>query len=268
MWADYKHSSALQLVCGRGYPRRAAEKCWSGAETGGRAQNASLEVVSSTPSALTTLRRSTDNHVSSLYSLVAVKDTGRVDYPQHTLELNRLQLLRTSRRLERHGTPSRARLNNGRSQAVMKEKAAHLTRLRVLIRLPLPTFKKPTTRLNGDALCCARLGHLEKTEEIASAVPKERLVQWCGPVGPRAEGHRWGHGAEVPQRIPGHSRAALSLSKNVGGCRGMETDGYAPILLNANTSRLSSASHLCTFSLTSWLRPRAGRAHQARAARR
>ncbi len=137
-----------------------------------------------------------------------------------------------------------------------------------VIRLPLPTFKKPTTRLNGDALRCARLGHLEKAEEIAGAVPKERLVHWCGPVGPRAEGHRWGHGAEVPQRIPGHSRAALSLSKNVGGCRGMETDGYAPILLNANTSRLSSASHLCTFSSTSWVRPRVGRAHQARATRR
>ncbi len=81
-----------------------------------------------------------------------------------------------------------------------------------------------------------------------------------------AEWRHWGHGVEALQRMPEHSRAAPSLSNNFRECGGMERDGYGPVLLNTNTSRFSSASCLRNSFSTSWLRPRPGRAHQARAA--
>ncbi|KAH9169764.1 hypothetical protein EDB89DRAFT_2072615 [Lactarius sanguifluus] len=90
---------------------------------------------------------------------------------------------------------------------------------------------------NNEALCAAGFLHLGKAKEIVGAVPKERLVRAS-----EVEGYRWGHGEEVLQRLPEHSRVAPGLSKNIGEC-GMETEGYAPILLNTNASRLSSTSH-------------------------
>ncbi len=110
---------------------------------------------------------------------------------------------------------------------VTKEKAAHLTRLRMMIRLPSPTFGRPTTP-NGDALRCAWLVHLEKAEEIASAVPTERLARWCEPM--KGKG------------IVGPMGVKVVYPKNVGECRGVETNDYAPIMLSMNTSRLSSTS--------------------------
>ncbi|KAH9058910.1 hypothetical protein EDB83DRAFT_2610917 [Lactarius deliciosus] len=42
--------------------------------------------------------------------------------------------------------------------------------------------------------------------------------------------------------MPEHSCTAPGLSKNIGECRGVETDGYAPIILNTDTSRFSSST--------------------------
>ncbi|KAI9429325.1 hypothetical protein H4582DRAFT_2089506 [Lactarius indigo] len=62
-------------------------------------------------------------------------------------------------------------------------------------------------------------GRLEKAKEIPGAVPKQRL------------------------RIPERSRVAVGLSKNIGKWRDGD-NGYAPILLNTNTSRLAFTSNL------------------------
>ncbi|KAI9432351.1 hypothetical protein H4582DRAFT_1996192 [Lactarius indigo] len=80
-------------------------------------------------------------------------------------------------------------------------------------------------------------GRLEKAKEIPGAVPKQRLV--------RAQGgrHCRGHGAEILQRIPERSRVAVGLSKNIGKWRDGD-NGYAPILLSTNMSRLSFTSNL------------------------
>jgi len=61
--------------------------------------------------------------------------------------------------------------------------------------------------------------------------------------------------------IVGPMGVEVVYPKNVGECRGMETDDYAPIMLSMNTSRLSSTSYLRTCSSYSWLWPRLGRAH-------
>ncbi|KAI9433203.1 hypothetical protein H4582DRAFT_1989553, partial [Lactarius indigo] len=80
-------------------------------------------------------------------------------------------------------------------------------------------------------------GRLEKAKEIAGAVPKQRLVRAQG-------GRHWrGHRAKVLQRIPERSRAAVGLSKNIGKWRDGD-NGYAPILLSTNMSRLSFTSNL------------------------
>lgn len=60
---------------------------------------------------------------------------------------------------------------------------------------------------NNEAPCPAGFLHLEKVREIADAVQKERLVRAS-----EVEGHRWGHGVEVLQRIPERSRVAPGQS--------------------------------------------------------
>ncbi|KAH9033802.1 hypothetical protein EDB85DRAFT_1890079 [Lactarius pseudohatsudake] len=146
------------------------------------------------------------------------------------------------RRCQRYHRESRLSAAHARREqlaALSKKKPAHLTRLRVLIRLPLLTFGKPTVTF------CTAL-----------ALPREggedRRRSAKGDGGASANAYVFSCGTKYPRMCRGP--------------RGMEINGHAPILESTNTSRLSFASQL-RISSTSWLRPRPGRMHQLLAVR-
>ena len=134
------------------------------------------EIGSSTPSGLTTMRRSTDDAFWPWMLSSSSNITPGVDDPQAALELDRLQLVRVSR-LRGNG----AHLHNdahvikeGKNYCYLARRRT-LARLNVLIRLLLPTFGKPTT---PTVTFCDALGlYALRRRSNAGAVPDARFVR-------------------------------------------------------------------------------------------